>query len=465
MRELILWAFAALLILTWVDAAHAEKRVALVIGNSGYKHVTRLTNPKNDATVLAQRFRELGFDKVTLKLDLDANVLRRTLGQFSRDSAGADTAVIYFAGHGIEVDGMNYVIPTDAKLSHVDDVDFEAVELNKLMRSLNRAKKLKLVILDACRNDPFKNNMAGIGGSRSVGRGLARVSLTGSDTLVAYAAREGTVAADGDDKHSPYAQALIKHITTPDLDIRLLFGRVRDDVLAATGRKQEPFTYGSLPGRPIFLASKGTNGTSREQTTTAVPQIDREALFWSSVEDSEDPSEIRAYLERFPNGTFAGLARRRLSKLESKLAARTPAQPEKPLKAPRQAGGAEMTAKDAHTAYKLAEDYSWARGVKQDYKKAFKYYLQAAQAGHPEAQFTVAMAYDAGRGVNRNTLEGLVWLHMVAEFNERTGAKLRQRAKYQIQLLEPVLLSVGVLSIQQIKAARKRAEELSKPKG
>lgn len=254
MRALLSGVLATVLCLISLGGAQAEKRVALLIGNSGYSHSTPLSNPKNDASALADRFRQLGFDKVTLKLDVDANGLRRALGQFSRDAAGAGTAVIYFAGHGIEVDGTNYVIPTDARLSHVDDVDFEAVELDKLVRSLNRAKRLKLVILDACRDNPFKNAMSGAGGSRSVGRGLARVNPSGGNTLVAYAAREGTVAADGKGKHSPYANALLKHLATPGLDVRLLFGKVRDDVLAATGRKQEPFTYGSLGGEAISLA-------------------------------------------------------------------------------------------------------------------------------------------------------------------------------------------------------------------
>lgn len=239
-------AFILAVLWACTTTALADKRVALLIGNSDYNSVTPLANPKNDASVLAERFRAIGFDKVTLRLNLDAQKMRQTLGQFASDAAGADIAVIYYAGHGIEVGGTNYVIPTDAKLLHVDAVEFEALELSKFMRSLNRATKLKLVILDACRNNPFQQNLQGLGGDRSVGRGLARVNPPGSDTLVAYAAKEGTIAADGEGRHSPYAQSLIKHIDTPGLDVRLLFGRVRDDVLKSTGRRQEPFTYGSL---------------------------------------------------------------------------------------------------------------------------------------------------------------------------------------------------------------------------
>jgi len=240
-----------LTLMAWVTPASAERRVALVIGNSQYKQVAQLKNPANDAASLATALRSIGFDSVTLKLDLNQTDLRRTLGRFSREAAGADIALIYFAGHGIEVRGANYVIPVDARLSHVDDIDFEAIELSKLMRSLGRAGKLKLVILDACRNNPFADRMLVPAGSRSVGRGLAGVNPAGSDTLVAYAAKEGTVAADGSGQNSPYAKALVKHITTPGLDVRLLFGRVRDEVLKSTGRRQEPFTYGSLGGEAV----------------------------------------------------------------------------------------------------------------------------------------------------------------------------------------------------------------------
>ncbi len=260
MRNAACRSIAVLLVFVATSlAALAEKRVALVIGNATYKNVERLKNPANDASRLADKLEGIGFDKVTLKLDLTGDGLRRELGRFSRVAAGADIALIYFAGHGIEVDGTNYVIPTDARLSHIDDVDLETIRLGTLMRALNRASKLKLVVLDACRNNPFRVNMSSAGGNRSIGRGLARVSPSGSDTLVAYAAREGTVAADGEGTHSPYAEALLKHISTPGLDVRLMFGRIRDDVLKSTGGKQEPFTYGSLSGETLALV----NGKSK----------------------------------------------------------------------------------------------------------------------------------------------------------------------------------------------------------
>ncbi len=334
MTQILLRAFTLVaLLLATASAALAEKRVALVIGNSDYVKSVRLKNPANDASRLAAKLKDIGFDKVTMKLDLAQAELRRTLGQFSRDAAGADIALIYFAGHGIEVDGTNYIIPTDAKLSHVDDVEFEAIELSKLMSSLNRAGTLKLVILDACRNNPFKHNMSGTGSTRAIGRGLARVNPAGSDTLVAYAAREGTVASDGEGENSPYADALIKHIATPGIDVRLLFGRIRDDVLKSTGRRQEPFTYGSLGGKSIYLkpplpgAATATASLSEANTTAAAPKVETsvEGIFWNSIKDSGEPSMLAEYVSRFPEGTFSGLAKIQLKALKSKLALATPA--------------------------------------------------------------------------------------------------------------------------------------------
>lgn len=339
---------AVVLLLMGISAVHAEKRVALIIGNSAYAKVEKLKNPANDAKRLAKALGSIGFDKVTLKLDQSYGALRRTLGQFSREAAGADIALIYFAGHGLEVGGVNYVIPTDATLAHVDDVEFEAVELSKLMSSLNRAGKLKLVILDACRNNPFKVKMASAGSTRSVGRGLARVSPTGSDTLVAYAAKEGTVADDGEGENSPYATALIKHISTPGLDIRLMFGRVRDDVLASTGRRQEPYTYGSLGGSAIHLSALQTaapalgaasspgasSQPSAEQLAAETRRIKQEAVkaLWNMVRISSDPVVINSFIAQYPNSPHVAEARRRVEKLENeqKLAA-LPAAPDDAL--------------------------------------------------------------------------------------------------------------------------------------
>jgi uncharacterized caspase-like protein len=176
------------------------------------------------------------------------------LRTFTREADKADWAVIYYAGHGIEVGGVNYLIPIDAKLEIDRDAQFEAVALTQVISSVEGAKKMRLIILDACRDNPFAQQMKRSIASRSVARGLASVEPDGG-TLVAYAAKHGEVALDGDGANSPFVTALIKRLPTPGIEINKLFRLVRDDVMAATGRKQEPFVYGSLPGEDFFFAA------------------------------------------------------------------------------------------------------------------------------------------------------------------------------------------------------------------
>jgi tetratricopeptide (TPR) repeat protein len=227
------------------------RRVALVIGNAGYR-VGPLANPRNDATAVAEALeKQLRFDKVTLRLDLGREGLLAALGALSRDAAGAGLALVYYAGHATERRGKNYLIPIDARLDNAGDLGVETVLLDTVLEQIEGATKLKLVILDSCRNNMFP--LADSDRSRS--RGLIRVEPD-KNTLVAYAAKDGTVALDGTGRHSPYTEALLKRIATPGLEVRFLFGHIRDDVLAATGQRQEPYVYGSLGGQQIVLLDR-----------------------------------------------------------------------------------------------------------------------------------------------------------------------------------------------------------------
>jgi Caspase domain len=233
------------------------RRVALVIGNAAYRSVGPLRNTGRDAEALAASLRSVGFETVRLETDLTRNSLIDALRSFAREAEGADWAVVYFAGHGIEMGGMNYLLPIDAKLESDRDVQYEAVALEQVLGAVEGARKLKLVILDACRDNPFVAQMKRMVASRSVGRGLAQVEPEGG-MLVAYAARHGQVALDGEGRNSPYVQALVRHLPMPGVEIGKLFRLVRDEVLAATGRRQEPFIYGSLPGEDFFFAPATT---------------------------------------------------------------------------------------------------------------------------------------------------------------------------------------------------------------
>jgi hypothetical protein len=222
-------------------------RIALVIGNSTYKNVPALSNPTRDADTMAASFRSAGFKTVQLRNDLTREKLTDALQDFAVEADKADWAVVYFAGHGLEVNGTNYLFPVDARLAADRDVEFEAVPLDRVMNAVSGAKRLRLVLLDACRDNPFANQMRRSVATRSIGRGLTNVEPE-AGTLVVYAAKHGQVALDGDGGNSPFVTALTKRMKTPGLEVRRLFDHVRDDVLEMTNRAQQPFSYGSLPG-------------------------------------------------------------------------------------------------------------------------------------------------------------------------------------------------------------------------
>ena len=234
------------------SSRQAEVRVAMVIGNSAYKAVGELPNPKHDAQAMATALRRLGFNTVLLETDLGRDKLVEAVRIFAGEAEKADWAVVYYAGHGIEMNGTNYLVPIDAKLETDRDVQFEALPLDQLLSAVEGAKKLRLILLDACRDNPFARQMRRTIASRSIGRGLASIEPDGG-TLVAYAAKHGEIALDGESGNSPFVAALVRHLATPGVEISKFFRLVRDDVLAATNRKQEPFVYGSLPGEDFFF--------------------------------------------------------------------------------------------------------------------------------------------------------------------------------------------------------------------
>jgi uncharacterized caspase-like protein len=230
------------------------RRVALVIGNSAYKNEGMLPNTKRDAAAIAAAFRGLGFHSVTLETDLGRERMVDALRNFARLADAADWAVVYFAGHGMEVGGTNYLLPVDAVIESDRDMSFAAIPLEQLMNVTERARKLRLVMLDSCRNNPFAARMkrtADITARSAVSRGFSRVEPN-AGTLVVYAAKDGETASDGEGTNSPFTTALLKNLQVPGIEVRRLFDYVRDDVQEMTKRKQLPYTYGSVPGREDF---------------------------------------------------------------------------------------------------------------------------------------------------------------------------------------------------------------------
>jgi hypothetical protein len=316
MRAVGAFVVAVCSICLFTQPALAEKRVALVIGNSSYRNVAKLSNPANDAAAVATMFKSAGFDTVESKLNLTVGELRKALRDFGNKSRDADVAVVYYAGHGIELDGTNYLIPVDATLETDTDVLDETLPLDRVLVAIEPAKQLRLVILDACRDNPFAKNMKRTIASRAIGRGLAKVEPSSPNTMIAFAAKAGFTASDGDSKNSPFATALVNHLAKPGLDLRKAFGFVRDDVLKATNNSQEPFIYGSLGGNDVSLvpaAPMSTVSGPDDQNSTMRRDYDYALQIGSQpVWD--------AFIEQYPKGFFTALAKAHRDKLAAEAA-------------------------------------------------------------------------------------------------------------------------------------------------
>lgn len=312
-------AFMVAAMVCWAATAQADRsRVALVIGNSDYQNAARLDNPVRDAAAMADMLRLAGFD-VDARENLGTVEIKRAIREFMVVVRGADIAVVYYAGHGIEVGGTNYLVPVDARLATDYDAQDEAVTLDRILTALEPARRLRLVMLDACRDNPFNRTMKRTLATRAVGQGLARVEPQTADTLVAFAAKAGSTASDGSGQHSPFTAALLQHLPVPGLDIRLALGRVRDDVLETTGHLQEPFVYGSLGGRAIAIVE--APATPPVAAPRAEPRPGNgetraiEIAFWDTIKASRNPRLYEAYLRRYPDGAFAEIARIRVEEL------------------------------------------------------------------------------------------------------------------------------------------------------
>jgi len=291
-------------------SALAEKRVALVIGNSAYQKVAKLPNPSNDAAAIAAMLKAAGFDSVESRLNVPGTDLRKALREFAAKAREANVAVIYYAGHGIELDGSNYLIPVDATLETDGDVLDETVPLDRVLFAVEPAKQLRLVILDACRDNPFARTMKRTIASRAIGRGLAKVEPTSPNTMIAFAAKAGSTASDGDSRNSPFSAALVEHLPKPGLDLRRAFGYVRDDVLKNTGNKQEPYVYGSLGGNDVPLVPAKPVVTEPQADPQAAVRRDYELALQLGTRDGWE-----AFLSQYPDGFYANLAKGQLKKI------------------------------------------------------------------------------------------------------------------------------------------------------
>ncbi|MDD1529814.1 caspase (peptidase) [Bradyrhizobium sp. WBOS7] len=382
--------FLLMIFAMWVGCgpAMAERRVALVIGNSAYKNVNKLINPSNDAALVGGMFKKAGFESVDIKLDVNAADLRRALREFAGKTREAEVAVIYYAGHGIELDGNNYLIPVDAMLESDGDVLDETVALDRVLFAVEPAKQLRLIILDACRDNPFAKTMKRTIASRAIGRGLAKVEPTSPNTMIAFAAKAGSTASDGEAKNSPFATALADRLPTPGLDLGKAFRFVRDDVLKSTGNKQEPFVYGSLGSDDLALVPAKPVATGPQANPQDAVRRDYELALQAGDRDAWE-----AFLQAYPEGFYANLARVQLKKIgaeDARAIAAEKAKHAEDEKARLVAERAKKAEQDkAAAAAKAAED---ARILAEKTKQIEDAKAAAAEQRKKDAEAAVAKA-------------------------------------------------------------------------
>jgi uncharacterized caspase-like protein len=380
------FCLAAVLLLVG-EPAFADKRVALVIGNAAYQNVARLPNPVNDGATMASTLKDAGFDVVDSRHDLGAADTRRALRDFADRARDADIAVVYYAGHGIEVEGGNYLIPVDAKLERDTDVYDEALSLDRVLLAVEPAKKLRLVILDACRDNPFAKTMKRTVASRAIGQGLAKIEPTSPNLLIAYSAKAGSTAADGDGKNSPFTVALSKHLTTPGLDVRRAFGYVRDDVLKTTSNRQEPFVYGSLGGEDVPLVPAPKVAAP---APVANPQADMRRDYELALQIG-NKAALNAFLGQYPDGFYASLAKLQLEKVaaeEARVAATEKARLAEQERARLAAEGAQKAAQAKADADARAAEQ--ARLAAEKAKEVAQAQAAAAEQKRAEAEKAAA---------------------------------------------------------------------------
>jgi Caspase domain len=295
------WLLLGLLVAAMPQTAMAQvPRVALVIGNSSYVNTPELPNPQNDATDMAAALRKLGF-RVLTGIDLNKQAMDATVREFGSALAGAEQGVFFYAGHGLQVGGENFLVPVDATLGNAAALDAELVRIEAIQRIMEQTAKFSVLFFDACRDNPLASALASTMGARSteVSRSFAP-STSGLGTLISFSTQPGNIALDGQGRNSPYTAALVKHIADPGSDLSGIVIDVRNEVVRATGAHQIPWEHSSLWSR-FYFAPAAVAAAKPEQPAT-------ELALWSAVANSGDPETLRVYLERFPQGAYAGQA-------------------------------------------------------------------------------------------------------------------------------------------------------------
>jgi hypothetical protein len=309
---------AACMVVIAAPNAFAEKRVALVIGNSAYKHSPALKNAKHDAVDIAAALKGLGF-RVIEGHDLKKAAMDTTIRDFAVALADANVGLFFYAGHGLQVSGENYLVPIDAKLDSPAALEFEMVRLQTIQRVMERATETNVLFLDACRDNPLARNLARALGTRSasIGRGLAPAE-SGVGTLISFSTQPGNVALDGTGRNSPFADALVQDLASSSEDLSTILINVRNKVMAETGNRQVPWEHSALRAR-FYLHNAPPAGAT---TTGPQPVFSEAAQAWAVTKDSTSTAVLRTFSDRYPGTVYAELARARLKEMEDEATQR-----------------------------------------------------------------------------------------------------------------------------------------------
>jgi uncharacterized protein len=391
------------LVLMLPATARAADRVALVVGMGAYETVVALDNTTRDAIGISDTLKAIGFDVTTL-VDVPGADLRKTLDDFAFRAETAELAMIYFAGHGVEVQGENFLIPVDARVTSNRDIQRQSVSLKELLAAVDGARKMRIVILDSCRDNPFgdlidatetRAQAAEVVATRSAGRGGLAPPSPDRGTLVAFAARDGEKALDGSGANSPFAEALMTNLPRKGLEISLMFRQIRDDVLTATGNLQEPHTYGSLSGTPFYLA--GADGDS----TVGAENL---RVAWSDIRPDQE-TRLASLAQAGDTRSMVGLAYIRLNGDDGRY---DPVAAAALLEQAAAAGSAEAQ-------FELAQLLEMGLGVAQDVPRAIQLYEAAAKQEFADALNDLGfMHFQGGMGLPRDQAKALGYFERAA---------------------------------------------------
>jgi uncharacterized caspase-like protein len=395
--RLVMGLLAALVLIVSAAAAEAGPRIALVIGMAKYQNIPSLGNTVKDATAISDKLKTLGFE-VETSIDQPLVQLVDTINRFSFRAETSDIAIVYYAGHGVELNGENFLIPVDVRISKPEQIASQAITLKMLLKSVENARKLRVVILDSCRNNPFADWPV-----QEVAKATSADFQTGEVTklrsgglatpsvdrgmLVVYSAKEGEVALDGEGGHSPFAKALLTELPDRNIEIGMMFRKVRDLVMTDTKNKQEPHFYGSLSGVPFFLAGSDLNLASL---------TDRKAAWGSLAPDQE--LQLASLADEGNTRAMIGLGYMSLAPDKQRF------KPEKAFELFTRASGQG----DPEAMFELGKLYEKGIGTKQDFTRAIELYQKSADLGFADAINDLGFLYYQGAsGLQRDQAKGI----------------------------------------------------------